>query len=711
MKTLTQVIGSGACSVLELPAPRAKPGSIVVASQFSLISSGTEATLLEFGRSNLLTKVRSQPDRARQVLDKIATEGLMPTVAAVRDKLGDTISPGYCQAGVVIACGDDGSPFTPGDRVVTNGPHAEIVRVPYNLAAQIPDDVDFESAVYTPLAAIALQGLRLAQPTIGETVVVFGLGLVGLLAVQFVRAQGCRCIGIDVNHERAKLAESFGATALVAGDGSVVKAVRELTDGVGADAVLMTLATDSDEPMHQAAEMSRKRGRIVLVGVTGLNLRRADFFEKELTFQVSCSYGPGRYDREYEEKGRDYPLPYVRWTEQRNFEAVLALMADGSLDTRPLSSHRFPIEEAPAAYDLLLGDETSLGIVIEYPDGRDAAAARSTVRLREEDRIAPGKAVAGVIGAGSFARRTLIPAMRAAGFGVRTVVSSTGLSATVEGDRAGAAFASSDVEAVLEDPRIDTVFVLTRHDSHADLASRALHAGKHVFVEKPLGLSIAHIGTVLAALDGSDRLLTVGFNRRFAPLTADLKKLADTRSGPLSLVITVNAGHIDPDHWTHDPELGGGRIVGEACHFVDLARFLAGASIDDFTVRTALDGRRRPVEDIAHLTLTFNDGSTAAIHYLATGSSRFPKERIEAFFDGRTAAIDNWRRLRTWGLPRPGPLLARRMDKGHAAEVEAFATAVRSGGSPPIPYDEIFEVSRWTIRAAELARGKIKRRG
>jgi len=707
MRAVTQELGSGRVEVRNIPIPRRTPGALLVSNSATLVSSGTESMLLEFGRSDFISKVRSQPDRVRDVLAKTRTDGFVSTGAAVRAKLEEISIPGYCSAGIVLEVGGELPEWKPGDRVVTNGPHAEIVRAPCILAAKIPDAVDFESAAFTPLASIALQGLRLANPTLGETIVVYGLGLIGQLAVQLVRAHGCRAIGIDTNPDRIALAGSFGAEGLVAGSTDIVAAVRDLTSGVGTDAVLMTLATDSDEPLHLAAQMSRKRGRIVLVGVSGLRLRRSDFYEKELSFQVSCSYGPGRYDPFYEEGGQDYPLPYVRWTEKRNFEAVLALMADGRLDPRPLITHTFPIEEAPAAYDLLLSDEPSLGIVLTFPEVlAEEAAPATTIRLREESECTPGRGVAGVIGAGNFARRTLIPAISTAGFDIRTVVSSGGLSAAVEGERVGAEIASSDPESVLGDSTLDTVFVLTRHDTHADLVARALKAGKHVFVEKPLALTEAELEDVGAVLEGSDRILTIGFNRRFAPLARTLKHLADARTGPLSLVITVNAGRIDASHWTQNPTQGGGRIVGEACHFLDLARFLVGASIRNVGVQTASDREGRRLDDVTHLTVSFDDGSTAAIHYLATGSRSYPKERVEAFFDGRTAAIDNWRRLRTWGLSRWDLPFRKRMDKGHAAEIRAFAQAVRSGGPPPIPLDEIFEVSSWSIRAARLARGE-----
>lgn len=711
MKQMLLGLGSGEVSIGDVPSPSVRPGRLLVSTRASVISGGTEGMILDFGRSNLIEKVRSQPDRVKDVLDKIATDGFAPTMEAVRAKLGETMSPGYCQAGVVIEAGDADAPFRPGDRVATNGPHAEVVRVPYHLAARVPDGIDLEAAAFTPLAAIALQGLRLAEVSLGETVVVFGLGLIGQLAVQLVRAHGCRCIGIDVDPARVRLAESSGAVGVTATTGSVVDRVRALTGGVGADAVLMTLATDSDEPMHQAAAMSRKRGRIILVGVTGLSLRRADFYEKELTFQVSCSYGPGRYDPEYEEGGGDYPLHFVRWTEQRNFEAVLRLMEQGALNVKPLVTHRYPIDDGRAAYDVLAGDEPNLGIVLTYPNESEEARTAQTIALDQapEPRGA-SRGVTGVLGAGNFARRILIPAARAAGFDVKTIVSSTGVSAAVEGEEFGARFASSTAEAVFDDPDIDTVFVLTRHGTHADLARRALEAGKHVFVEKPLALTALDLRALGEAAATSGRVLMVGFNRRFAPLAVQLKEVVDRRSGPLSLVMTVNAGHVPADHWLQDSNMGGGRIVGEACHFIDLARFLIGSPVASLDVTSARKGDQR-IDDIAHLSLGFADGSLAAVHYLSNGSSRFPKERIEAFFDGKTAQIDNWRRLKTWGVGRSGRLFPRKMDKGHAAELQAFAAAVMGDGGPPILLEELLEVSDLSIRAARLARGETGAEG
>lgn len=711
MKQLLQQFDTGATRLAEVPVPAAGPVSVVVETRATVVSAGTERMLVEFGRASLLQKARSQPDRVRQVIAKARTDGVGPTLEAVRAKLQAPIPLGYCHAGVVVEAGRAAGGLRAGERVVTNGPHAEYVRVPHTLAARIPDGVDFEAAAFTPLAAIGLQGIRLAAPTLGETVVVYGLGLIGLLTVQLLRANGCRVLGIDRDPERLALAARFGAEP-VPGDGDVAERVLARTGGVGADAVLLTLASSSDDPAHQAAAMSRARGRLVLVGVTGLNLRRDDFYRKELSFAVSCSYGPGRYDAAYEEGGHDYPLAHVRWTEQRNFQAVLGLMADGRLDPAALVTHRFAFDEAPRAYDVVTGDEPGLGIVLSYPgaDGALPVRADRTVAYAPARRD-PSPGVAGVIGAGNFAVRTLIPAIRDAGARLRTVVSSGGTGGALAAEKFGFERAASEAGAVIEDPEIDTVFVLTRHDSHARLAERALAAGKHVFVEKPLALTEPELDAVEAAARASGRLLTVGFNRRFAPLADEVRRLVRGRAGPLSIVATVNAGPIPRDHWTQDPAVGGGRIVGEACHFLDLCRSLAATAITGVSVAAARDAGGRPVDDIAHLSVSFADGSTAVVHYLASGARAFPKERIECFWDGRTVAIDNWRRLRRFGVPGPLWERPRGMDKGHAAELRAWMDAVRGGGAPPIPLDELFEVSRWAVRAGRMARGEPAREG
>lgn len=705
MKQLLQRLDTGESTLIEVPVPKAGATQILVETRATVISAGTERMLVDFGRAGLIEKARSQPDKVKAVLDKMRTDGVGPTLEAVRAKLGAPIPLGYCQAGVVVEVGSSVTGFAAGDRVVTNGSHAEYVRVPPLLAARIPEGVGFEAAAFTPLAAIGLQGIRLAAPTLGETVVVYGLGLIGLLTVQLLRANGCRVIGIDRDTTRLALAERFGAITLDGTQGNSAARVLALTGHVGADAVLLTLASGSDEPVQAAAEMSRKRGRLVLVGVTGLALSRDAFYKKELSFTVSCSYGPGRYDPRYEEQGQDYPIGHVRWTEQRNFEAVLRLMADGQVNPAPLITHRYAFKEAPAAYDLITSDAPNLGVVLTYPD-RGGLAPAPAARVLTRVTATPG-GVGGIamIGAGNFALRTLLPALRAQGARLRTIVSSGGASAVVGAEKFGFEQVTTDAQVALDDPAVESVFILTRHDSHAALAQRALAAGKHVFVEKPLALTEAELDQLEARVGAGDRLLTVGFNRRFAPLSDAMRNLLAGRAGPLATVLTMNAGAIPRDHWTQDPAVGGGRIVGEACHLLDLARALTGAPITGVRTVPAQSAGGQLVDDIAHLTVTFADGSTAVVHYLANGAREFPKERVECFFDGKVVVLDNWRRLLRYGMNRQLFAPKGAIDKGHDAEVAAWLRAVKAGGPPPIPLDELFEVSRWAIRAGLEARG------
>jgi predicted dehydrogenase/threonine dehydrogenase-like Zn-dependent dehydrogenase len=695
---LLQSLADGTTQLVDVPVPAATGVSLVVESRASVVSAGTERMLVDFGRAGWLEKARRQPDRVRQVVDKMRTDGIGPTLGAVRAKLDAPIPIGYCQAGVVVETGPRVEGFAPGDRVVTNGPHAEYVRVSHTLAAHIPEGVSFETAAFTPLAAIGLQGLRLAVPTLGETVVVYGLGLIGLLTVQLARANGCEVIGIDRDVPRLTLAERFGARTVAATEGvDVARAVLDLTGGDGADAVLLTLATEDDGPVQAAAAMSRKRGRIVLVGVTGLQLRRDDFYRKELSFQVSCSYGPGRHDPVHEEQGVDYPRGFVRWTEARNFEAVLALMADGRLDPTPLVTHRFDIADAAQAYDVVSGSEPSLGIVLRYPERSETRSPPQRSVILRADEPVPGQGVVGWIGSGNFASRVLIPAFAKAGATLHTLASSGGVSATIVGKREGFRRATTDADTLLGNELIDTIVVTTRHDTHASWTRRALEAGKHVFVEKPLALDDEDVDRIAATLERSSAIMCVGFNRRYAPMAVRAREALRGRTGPLVVDILVNAGAIPRDHWTQRAEEGGGRIVGEAVHFIDLARFFAGTPIASLQVKTA------GLEDVASLQLGFADESIASIRYLGNGHRGFPKERVELFADGAVVRIDNWRMMRGWGVGGLTTHLPHAQDKGHAALAGAFVRAVRGEGPPPIAPDEILEVSRWAIRAGELA--------
>ncbi|MGI9344233.1 MAG: bi-domain-containing oxidoreductase, partial [Gammaproteobacteria bacterium] len=550
-----------------------------------------------------------------------------------------------------------------------------------------------------------LQGIRLVEPTLGETVVVTGLGLIGLIVVQLLRANGCRVLGIDYDPIRLQLAREFGAEVVDLSAGvDPVAAADRFSRGHGVDSVIITAATSSSEPMHQAATMCRKRGRIVLVGVTGLELSRADFYEKELSFQVSCSYGPGRYDPNYEDKGIDYPIGYVRWTEQRNFEAVLDLMASGALDMAPLISHRFAIDDAAAAYEAITGDDPSLGVLLEYEHDAEAGRER-TIEMPAAASTAPAPTAGtrvSFLGAGNYASAVLIPAFAAAGADLRSVMSMGGVSGTHAAKKFGFAASTTDAERVIADPDSDAVVICTRHDSHADLACRALAAGKHVFVEKPLALTGDEVDAVAAQLrdsreGGAAPLLMVGFNRRFAPHVVKLKQLLDIAAAPATMIMTVNAGAIPAAHWTQDPTVGGGRIVGEACHFVDLLRFLAGARIDRHSaIRTATD-----TGETATLSLGFANGWTGTIHYLANGDKSFPKERLEVFCNGGILQLDNFRVLRGFGWPGFRKMKLMKQDKGQRACARAFLDAIRGRTDSPIDAEELLETSRVTIALAE----------
>ena len=701
MKQVFHNLKSGTIEVVESPVPQTKRGGILIDSTVSLISTGTERMLVDFGKSGLVKKAISQPERVRQVLDKVATDGLVTTVGAVGAKLGQPIPLGYCNVGVVRDSGTE--EFNAGDRVVSNGPHADVVCVPKHLCARIPNCVSDSAASFTVLASIGLQGIRLAQPSLGEAFVVSGVGLIGLLTVQMLRAHGCRVLAIDFDEAKLELARSFGAEICNLGEGEdPVAAGFALSQGAGVDGVIVTASTKSSDPISQAAKMCRKRGRIVLVGVTGLELDRADFYEKELSFQVSCSYGPGRYDPAYEEGGQDYPIGFVRWTEQRNFEAILELMASGLLDIEPLISHRVPFEEASRAYELLSADKSALGILLTH---------EHEIEPRHHDKIVltgtsfaeSRAAVVGFVGAGNYASRMLIPAFKAAGAHLHSIASTGGTSAVIQGQRAGFSQATSDTDGLIENTEINAVVIATRHNSHACLAAQALRAGKHVFVEKPLALTFEELEDVKSALADTDKHLMVGLNRRFAPQVQTMKHLLSAIAAPKSFIMVMNAGAIPADHWTQNPAVGGGRIIGEACHHIDLMRFLVGAPIISvYARRMAGNQSAAMVEDKVAITLGFEDGSFGTIHYLANGGPSFPKERVEVFAAGHTLQLDNFRKLRGYNWPKFRKHRLWRQDKGQTACAAAFVEAVIKGGPPPIPQEELFEVAQASIDVANI---------
>ena len=718
MKQILQNLFNGETTLENIPCPKNIGGSLLIATNNSIISSGTERMLVEFGRANLIDKARQQPDKVKMVLNKVQTDGLLSTIEAVRSKLDQPIPLGYCNAGVVLESGVVG--YKSGDRVVSNGNHAEVVRVSKNLCAKIPDGVDDESAAFTVLGAIGLQGIRLINPTLGETVVVSGLGLVGLMTVQMLKANGCRVLGIDFDSSRCALAREFGAeTVDLSLNEDPATVAMSISRGRGVDAVIVAAATQSDELMHQAAEMCRKRGRIVLVGVVGLNLRRDDFFKKEITFQVSASYGPGRYDPNYEDKGEDYPVGFVRWTEQRNFEAVLEMMASGALNVKPLITHRYSIDDAVEAYKLL-EDPKALGILLEYPVQHEDGLSQSEVKIFKVGSGAVDQAmhlsskiepVIAFVGAGNYASRTLIPAFKSTGVRLETLFTSGGVSGVHHGKKAGFHKASTDLDLLWSDHQINTVVIATRHNSHASQVCNSLKAGKNVFVEKPLALNLGELKSIEEVYQTSNLgdqlapILMIGFNRRFAPHVVKMKSLLMSRRDPKSFVITVNAGAIPADHWTQDQNVGGGRIIGEVCHFIDLMRFLAGSPIAGHQVvmqGDASDGSVR--DDKVSIMLSFEDGSFGTIHYLANGGKAFPKERVEVFCGNGVLQLDNFRVLRGFDWPGFRQMKLWRQNKGQQECVNAFVEAIRTGNAAPIPLGEIFEVSRITIEIAESLR-------
>jgi predicted dehydrogenase/threonine dehydrogenase-like Zn-dependent dehydrogenase len=721
MRQVLQSLADGRTVIADVPMPSAARGSLLVRTERSLISAGTERMLVEFGRAGWVHKVSQQPERVREVIAKVRTDGLVPTLQAIRSKLEQPLALGYCNVGRVIEADASATGFSPGDRVVSNGAHAEVVAVPHTLCARVPASVTDEEAVFAVPGAIALQGLRLAAPTLGETFVVTGLGLLGLLTVQLLRANGCRVLGIDPDPQRTRLASRFGAEVIeLKAEEDPTATVTQFSHGEGVDGVIITAATSSSTPIRQAAHMCRKRGRIVLVGVTGLELDRADFYQKELTFQVSCSYGPGRYDPEYEHKGRDYPIGFVRWTAQRNFEAVLQLLAARTLDVTALISHRFALEQAAAAYDLLTSPtESHLAILLEYASATTLDADARTLTsawARTGRKASPADAGAGsaaapahprlaVIGAGNYARRALIPAFAAAGAQLQGIASASGLTAAHCLRKFGFARATTDAAQLLQAGDIDAVVVATRHDSHARFVTGALESGKHVFVEKPLALNAAQIDAIetcwtRCAQTRPGLQLMVGFNRRFAPHSIRIRALLLNEPMPKSFLATVNAGAIPPSHWTQDREVGGGRILGEACHFIDLLRFLAGHPITAAHI-SSLGVPGRTAGDTAVITLAFADGSIGSINYFANGAADFPKERLEVFCGGRILQLDNFRRLRGYGWPGFSSLNLWRQDKGQRACARAFVAAVNGTGRAPIPVEEIFEVARCSVALAE----------
>ena len=693
MKQIIQDLKNGGTILEEVPAPMVKSGCVLIKTTRTLVSLGTERMLVEFGKANLIDKARQQPDKVKQTLDKLKTDGIMPTLEAVFNKLGQPLPLGYCNVGKVVAIGKGVTEFQIGDRVASNGNHAEVVCVPKNLVAKIPDSVTDEQAAFTVIGSIGLEGVRLLKPELGETIVVVGLGLIGLIVAQLLRANGCRVIGVEFDQAKLDLASKWGVIPVNPSKGDdQVKVVEDITNGIGADGVIITASAHDDSIIHNACLMSRKRGRIILVGVIGLNMRRDDFYKKELTFQVSCSYGAGRYDEDYENKGHDYPLPYVRWTEKRNFETILMAISNGGLDVNSLISEIVELQD----YMQIYGDMRKRGNIASILKFPDEEATDKVVKIAENS-FEPGTGKIGIIGAGNFTSSTVVPNLKKAGAKVKYVASAGGLTAKVIAKKMGAECATSDYCEILNDPEVRVVIITTRHNLHAPMVLETLKAGKSVMVEKPLCLNEEELCQIEGAYKAAPKgtTLTVGFNRRFAPLAVKMKELAG--SGPKNIVATMNAGFIPPEVWVHDLEIGGGRIIGEACHFIDLCSYLAGSKVIAVCMN-AMGENPQENTDNATILLKYENGTNAVINYFANGSKSYPKERIEVFAQEKVLVLDNWRKLSGYGV-KGFSGKKNSLDKGHAAQFALLTERATNGGDPLIPFESIVNTTKASFAA------------
>ena len=696
MRQIIQDMKSGQTILEEVPVPQVKSGSVLIKTSCSLVSLGTERMLVEFGKASLIDKARQQPDKVKQVLDKIKTDGVQPTIEAVFNKLGHPLPLGYCNSGTVVAIGNGVTEFKVGDRVASNGQHAEYVCVPKNLVAKIPENVSDEEAAFTVIGSIGLQGIRLINPQLGETVVVIGLGLIGLIAAQLLQANGCRVIGIDFDEEKVQLAREKNIIGINPTKGTdPVKYVLEETASYGADAILITASTKTDEVIHQAAEMSRKKGRIVLVGVIGLGLRRDDFYKKELSFQVSCSYGPGRYDDDYENRGIDYPLPFVRWTEKRNFETVLQAIAMGRIDVKSLITEEVKLDN----YKEIYGDmrkHGSIASIIKYPSD---SKMRTVVEVTSLN-FTGTKGQIGIIGAGNFTSATMLPALTKSKTCIRYIASAQGLSAKILAKKVGAKRATSDYHEILKDDVVDLVMITTRHNLHAPMVLDALYAGKHVFVEKPLCLNQKELGEIVTAYQMAQKngvTLTVGFNRRFSSFAVKMKELAG--KGVKNIIATMNAGFIPSEVWVHDLKTGGGRIIGEACHFIDLCSFLTDSIVTSVCMN-AMGENPEENTDNASILLRYKDGSNAVINYFANGSKSYSKERVEIYTQEKTLVLDNWRELKGYGC-KGFTKMKKSMDKGHTTQFSLLNERILRGGEALIPFCSIINTTKASFACIE----------
>lgn len=710
MKQVLQNRKTGRPFVGEVPVPALQKGRVLVRTVASLISAGTERAAVELVSKGLVQEARQRPDLVKAVVAKVKSQGILNTFASVRDKMAASQTLGYSAAGIVAAVAEDVTEFQIGDRVACAGvgfaSHAEVLSVPKNLCVHLPENVSFESGAYGTLGAIALQGVRLAEPTLGESIVVIGLGLVGQLTVQLLKANGCRVFGLDLDQTRVALALEMGADKAIVSNEAASKEIETWTRGHGADAVLITAATESNEPVELAARVSRLKGRVIVVGMTGMEIPRQPFFSRELKLIISMSYGPGRYDPDYEERGHDYPLPYVRWTEKRNIESFVELVGDKRVNVDRLTTHRFQIAEAERAYQVISGDlrEPHLGVVLNY-DPEAEVVRRVSLSATSPLRKAETSIVLGVIGAGGYVPAMLLPQFKSEGVEFRSIATASGISAHDVGKRFGFAYAVSSADEVLDDADVNLVVVGTPNNLHAELARKALERDKHVFVEKPLALNDEQLQSVLDAAGSSTGKLMVGFNRRFSPLAQRAKGFFAGSDTPLSILYRVNAGRVPKEHWMQNSEEGGGRIIGEVCHFIDLMQYLTGASpVLVFAESISARSSKIVDADSVFITLRFADGSNGVVAYLSEGDKALAKERVEVFGAGKVFVLDDFRRATLYRGGREEQVNLKAQDKGQRAQVREVCGSIREGGPLPITLDELAATSRATFRVLDSLR-------
>ncbi|PLY05600.1 MAG: dehydrogenase [Arcobacter sp.] len=700
MKQLLQDLKKGEILLEEIPLPNCGKNEVLIKTEKSLISPGTERMLLEFGRSSYIQKAKQQPDKVKMVLDKIKTDGLLPTMETVFAKLGEPMPLGYCNAGTVIEIGSNITEFKIGDRVVSNGSHSEIVVVGKNLVAKIPDNVSFELASFTVIASIALQGIRLFQPTLGEKVVVIGLGLIGQLTLEFLKANGCDAIGIDIDQSKVELARSNGFIALNPAKGEdPISFVSNYTEEIGVDGVIITAATKSNGPIEQAAEITRRKGRIVAVGAIGMDIPRPPFYEKELSFFISSSYGPGRYDSKYELEGIDYPIGYVRWTQNRNFQAILQLLSNGSLKFEYLITHKYKFVEAPKAYNEILNNRNALGVILEYEKMENIVVDRKVNIVKSESEKSSDVKI-GIIGSGNFTKLIVLPILKDANARLIGISSAKGLSSSIAAKKFGFEYSTTDYTELLKDKNINTIFITTRHNNHSELIIKSLEAGKNVFVEKPLSINMEQLSDVVKVcnkLSRENKLphLMVGFNRRFSPFAKDIYEKTKGRSSSLAINMVINAGSLPKDLWVHSPEIGGGRIIGEGCHFIDTMSYFAKSNVKSVYSSALNQDKELAIKnDNVILNITFEDGSIGTLSYLSNGNKSYPKEQMNLFCEGKVFVLDNYKKNIAYGS---SDLKKFSQDKGHKDEMIGFIENIKTSNKSLISLDSLINTTLATF--------------